>query len=135
MTLDPAHGDGHRDHVVIGRATTIACAARPDTHLYYWALSRPLLARWFAELTRLRPTSEHLDLDHAGLGRPDEDITTVLDTTSVRALREKAIAAHASQVPPYADIPEDLLVAFLTRDRLVRVQPPWDDGPLERSLF
>jgi LmbE family N-acetylglucosaminyl deacetylase len=134
VTLDPDHGDGHRDHVVIGRATTAACAGRTGLRLYYWTVLRRLLARWLDELARSRPESGHLDLDRAGLGRPDEDITTVLDTESVRPLRERAIAAHASQVSPYADMPEDLLVEFLTRDRLVRVQPPWSGGPLERSL-
>src|ERR687897_1075115 len=57
VTLDPHHGDGHRDHVVIGRATTAACAPMPAIRLYYWALSRPLLTRWFDELARSRPGS------------------------------------------------------------------------------
>jgi LmbE family N-acetylglucosaminyl deacetylase len=61
VTLDPDHGDGHRDHVVIGRATTAACAATPDIRLYYYALSRPLLARWFDELATVRPDGGHLD--------------------------------------------------------------------------
>lgn len=135
VTLDPDHGDGHRDHAVIGRATTTACAALPSIRLYYWALLRRLLARWFNELTRLRPDSAHLDLDRAGLGRPDEDITTVLDTHSVRPLREQAIAAHASQISPYTSMPEDLLYEFLTCDRLVRVQPAWNPGPLEDTLI
>jgi LmbE family N-acetylglucosaminyl deacetylase len=135
VTLDPDHGDGHRDHIVIGRATTAACATMPGVRLYYWAVTRRLLARWFDELSRSRPDSAHLDLDRAGLGRPDEDITTVLDTRDVRPLRERAIAAHRSQVPPYTGLPEDLLVEFFTWDRLVRVQPAWNGGPLERTLI
>src|SRR5262245_23886574 len=39
VTLDPEHGDGHRDHVVIGRATTAARETTPAVRLYYWTLS------------------------------------------------------------------------------------------------
>ncbi len=58
----------------------------------------------------------------------------LLDTQTVRPLRETAIATHASQIPPYAHMPEDLVAEFLTCDRLVRTQPPWNGGPPERSL-
>ncbi len=135
VTLDPHHGDGHRDHIVIGQAVTAACSNRADIRLYYWTLSRPLLSRWFGELARVRPDSEHIDLDRSGLGRCDEDTTTLLDTRRVRGRRERAIAAHASQVSPFEGMPADLRSAFLTTDRLVRVQPAWTGGPLERSLF
>ena len=71
VTLDPDHGDGHRDHVVIGRATLAAAGGRPDLRVYGWALPRALLARWFAELERVRPESAHAQLDQQGLGRPE----------------------------------------------------------------
>lgn len=135
VTLDPEHGDGHRDHAVIGRATTSACAGLHELRLYYWTVPRRLLARWFDELARSRPDSEHLDLDRVGLGRPDQDITTVIDTESVRPLRERAIAAHASQASPFADMPGDLRAEFFTRDHLIRVRPPWTGGPPEASLI
>jgi hypothetical protein len=34
-----------------------------------------------------------------------------------------------------ADMPEDLVDAYLSTDRLVRVQPPWPGGEQERSLL
>ncbi len=123
VTLDPDHGDGHRDHVAIGRATTSACSDRPSLPLYYWAIPRPLLQRWFDRIAQIRPESGHLDLDHAGLGRPDDHVTTTLDATGVRELRERAIALHASQVSPYEGMPEDLRSDFLDTDRLVKAQP------------
>ena len=98
-------------------------------------MPRSLLARWFEGLERARPDSEHLDLDRQGLGRPDSEITTVIDTTALRDLREKAIAAHASQVSPYEGMPDDLRTAFLTADFLLRANPPWDGGEVERALF
>jgi hypothetical protein len=93
-----------------------------------------LLARWFEELERVRPTAEHLDLDWEGLGRPMEDITTILDTSGVRDIRDRASHLHRSQTTPFDSMPEDLRRAFLTTDHLIRFQPPWTGGPVEREL-
>ena len=70
-----------------------------------------------------------------GIGRPDADITTILDVSAFRDLRERAVAAHRSQRSPMADMPEHLVEAFVSTDRLVRVQPPWSGGEQERSLL
>jgi hypothetical protein len=53
----------------------------------------------------------------------------------VRAVRERAIALHRSQVAPSEGLPDDLLADFLDIDRLVRINPPWPGGPVETSLF
>src|SRR4051794_29948207 len=135
ITLDPEFGNGHRDHVAVARATIAACESRPDIRLYAWVLPRKLLADWFAEVERLRPDSEHLDLDRAGIGRPDEHITTVLDTAHLRPLRERAGALHATQTPPFDGMPEELQREFLERDYLVRLNPPWAGGDPETTLF
>ena len=134
VTMDPEHGDGHRDHAVIGRATLEACRDRPDTRVYAWAIDRALLGRWFDELSRVRPGSGHLDLDQSGLGRPTDQITTILDVSHVRHIRDTAIALHASQTSPYEGMPADLRDQFLLTDRLVKLQPA-HTGELERSLF
>jgi LmbE family N-acetylglucosaminyl deacetylase len=135
VTLDPDHGDGHRDHAVIGRATLDACADRPAVPVYAYTVSRSVLAQWLSALRGVRPDSAHLDLDHQGLGRPDDEITTLLDSAHLRARREAAIALHRSQVSPFEGMPEDLLSAFLDTDRLVRLQPPWAGGEPERDIF
>lgn len=135
VTLDPDHGDGHRDHERIGRATIEACRARADVRLYLWVIDRTLMARWFAALADVRPDSAHLDLDLDGPGRPESHISTVLDVTRLRSRRERAMAMHRSQTSPYAGMPEDLRAAFLETDRLVRLQPPWPGGEVERALF
>lgn len=135
ITLDPDHGDGHRDHVAIGRATIAACAAHPDLRLYAWVLPRRLLTRWFAELQDLRPDSEHLDLEQQEIGRPESDITTVLDHRTWRPLREQAFALHASQRPPVEGMSEQLRSEFLETDYLIRLNPPWPGGAPETSLF
>lgn len=134
VTLDPVNGDGHRDHDAIGRATIAACAGRDDVTVYLWTVSRPMMVRWFAEMERSRPDSEHLDLDRAGIGRPESDITTVLDVSGFRGQRTRAMAEHRSQQPPFDGMPAELAEEFLGTDHLVRVQPPWPGGPVERAL-
>jgi LmbE family N-acetylglucosaminyl deacetylase len=135
VTLDPDFGDGHRDHIAIARGTIAACEAHPDIRLYEWVLPRSLLKRWFAELERVRPHSEHLDLDQRGVGRLDTDITTVVDVAHLRRLREQAVALHASQTPPLDGMSDDVRAAFLDHDYFVRLQPPWTGGERETSLF
>ena len=137
ITLDPVNSDGHRDHVRIGEATTEACRGRAGTRVYYWTVSREMLRVWFAELARVQPDAGllALDLDRSGVGRPDADITTVLDVSAFRSVRERAVAAHSSQRSPMADMPEHLVEAFVSTDRLVRVQPPWPGGAPESSLL
>lgn len=135
VTLDPVAGDGHRDHVRIGEATTEAARrAATGASLYYWAVPRASLQRWLETLRAERPDAGHLDLDEAGMGRPDDQITTELDVSGLVELRRKAMAAHRSQRPPFDDMPADVAEQFLTKDFLVRAQPPWPGGPRETSL-
>ncbi len=136
VTLDAAGGDGHRDHMRIAEATTEAVRREGSgASLYYWCVVRSLLRRWLESLQQVRPESSHLELDLDGLGRPDEEITTVVDTTAHLGRRWEATAMHRSQRPPYDGMPDDLVAAFLACDRLVRVEPAWPGGPVERQLF
>ena len=137
VTLDPTGGDGHRDHIAIGEATVEACRSFPDVRLYAWTVPRSVLTRWFAELAEVRPDAGQLGTDAASQeqpGRPDTDITTILDVRSVRDLRGRAMAAHASQVAPFEGMSADLREDFLATDHLVRLQPPWTGGETERDL-
>lgn len=65
------------------------------------------------------------------LGTPDEQITTVIDTTEHLEVRQRAIAAHASQTSPIEGLPEDLRVAFRGTDHLCRMVRPWTAGRRE----
>ena len=130
VTLDPTGSDGHRDHAAIGAATTTAFARHADaTALYHWCLPRSVMDRWLAE----RGAAAGV---YAGplLGRPDADITTVVDGEAVLEARRRAMAAHASQASPFLGLSSDLETAFLTRDHLVRVVPPWPGGSQEQTL-
>jgi LmbE family N-acetylglucosaminyl deacetylase len=133
VTLDAS--DGHRDHVRIRDATVEAARRRGVPRTYLHCLPRSLIKRWVAHMRQGRPDVEHLDGDVEELGTPDEDITTVLDTSRHLAVREQAIALHRSQVSPFDGLPEGLRRDFLTADHLRRVTPHWRGGARETSLL
>ncbi len=122
LVVTLAGDDGHRDHVRVKEAVIDACRVRPRCRLYAWCLPNALMRRWAEEMTRLRPDTAHLALEVASLGTPPEQITDVLDTTAVLAVRRRGIAAHRSQTSPYDGLPDDLAEAFLARDHLRRLR-------------
>ncbi len=67
--------------------------------------------------------------------RYEEQITTVIDTSGVLERREEAIRLHRSQTSPYEVMPAELRREFLTAERLRRIRPPWDGGPVETQVF
>jgi LmbE family N-acetylglucosaminyl deacetylase/DNA-binding PadR family transcriptional regulator len=133
VTLDPTGSDGHRDHAAIGSTTTEAFRRRVtwSASLYHWCLPRSLMQAWSRHTAEANPDSVYLETE---LGRADEDITTRTVYGHLLGKRRAAIAAHATQASPFADLPEDLEAAFLGEDHLVRIVPPWDGGPPEANL-
>ena len=135
VSLDVVTSDGHRDHDRIGAATVAAVADHPDVLLYAWCVPRPVIEQWFAHLALARPDSPYAagpvprarPPDGAG---DDGPRPAALSWT----LRVRASAAHASQRPPFDGMPADLTDLFLGTDHLVRLQPPWAGGDVERSL-
>lgn len=128
--------DGHRDHLKIRDATLAAVeiADAPVDRVYLYSLPQSWLNRWLEHLRRENPTMEHLELGIPGT--PDETITTWVRTAEHLAARERAIAAHSSQVSPYDALPPDLRREFLTSEPLRRVVPAWEEGgPIETALF
>ena len=87
VTLDADHGDGHRDHVQIGRATIEACRDRPDLRVYFWVIPREWMRQWFQETAIADPAGGHaaLDIDVAGLvGRRKRSRPTSTPRASAR---------------------------------------------------
>ena len=128
--------DGHRDHIKMRDATLAAVdvAAAPVDRVYLYSLPRSRLARWIDHLRRENPSMEHLELGIPGT--PDEDVTTMIPTPEHLEARERAIAAHHSQLSPYVGLPPDLRREFLTSEPLRRVVPAWEEGsPQETALF
>ncbi len=134
VTMDPTGSDGHRDHAAVGRATTDAYLATVDwdAALYHWCLPRSLMARWTAAESGRDPDSVYLEIE---MGRPDDEITTVIAGHGVRPRVEAAIAHHRTQRSPYDGLPGELRDAFLDTDHLVRVCPTFSDDTIEHALW
>lgn len=132
VTLDGS--DGHRDHVWVREATLAAVEQRDDVErVHLHCLPQELMVRWAEELRRRDPDAPYLAVRE--LGTSADRITTRIDTSRHRELRDEAVALHRSQTPPFAVMPDALADAFLDADALTRVRPPWSGGPTERRLY
>lgn len=80
-----------------------------------------------------RPELPYLDVDATAFGTPDDEITTVLDTSAQLGARIAAMALHASQTSPYDGLPDDLRDAFLGPTYLRRMAGD-DDALLTDAL-
>jgi hypothetical protein len=78
--------------------------------------------RWLRETGADRGDDVYHALEATDFGRPEEEITDVLDVADVLERREAAMAEHRSQTSPFAGVGDDLRRAFLTVDHLVRVR-------------
>ena len=136
VTLDPTGGDGHRDHVRIAEATVAAArTSAPGSSIYCGTVTRSLMQRWLEGQQQAHPDAGHLGLERTELGRPDDEVTTVVDLGAHLDVRRRAIALHHSQRSPFEGMPADLVDTFLRYGYLVRVEPPWAGGPLETTLL
>jgi len=128
--------DGHRDHIKMRDATVAAVevADAPVERVYLYSLPQSWVQQWIDHMRRENPTMEHLELGIPGT--PDATITTMIPTPEHLEMRERAIAAHHSQLSPYEGLPPDLRRQFLTVNPLRRVVPAWEEGgPIETALF
>ncbi len=121
ITLDGS--DGHRDHVHVRAAVQAALRAlpRPRPALWEHTLPASLLRRWLVETAAARGDDAYHALAEDAFGRPDAEVTDVLDVRDVLARREAAIAEHRSQTSPFEGLSPGLREAFLVTDHLVRV--------------
>ena len=124
--------DGHRDHARI-RAAVEEVLAGTRTRLYLQALPRSLMHDWVRHHAGNEGAAAYVALPE--IGTPDEQITTVVDTAEHYPQRQAAIRLHASQASPFEGLPEELHRAFLATDHLVRVNPPWPGGEVERDVW
>ncbi len=90
------------------------------------------MSQWARELPATDPESVYLETE---LGRTDDDVTTVIDGSLILKRLWQAIACHVTQSSPYAGISPELAAAFVERDHLVRIIPPWSGGPRESTLY
>lgn len=118
--------DGHRDHDRSREMTLAALDRDPASfagvRVDEVCLARSLMQRWQEEMRAIEPESVYLDGEEETRGRADSEFTDVVDVTDHLAVREAAIAAHRSQVSPFAALSPELRRAFLTTDHLVRLR-------------
>lgn len=135
VALDPDSVVDHRDHVRIGQATkrAFAEAASPTARLYHWTLARAVMGRWLKEM-HAQGFLHAYDAD-LQLGRPADEITTVVDVGSVIETRRAAIAAHFTQLSPFHGLDPEFQATLLCHDHFVRAVPEWTGGPQETSLW
>ncbi len=130
ITLDGS--DGHRDHQRL-RDVVRQVLSGTSTALYLQCLPRSLMHEW------VRLNAGHDDAaaytESPDIGTPDDELTTVVDTEIHLRARKAAIALHRSQRSPFTGLPADLERSFLAREHLIRVNPPWTGGPIERELL
>jgi LmbE family N-acetylglucosaminyl deacetylase len=134
IALDPFSIADHRDHKRIGDATTLAFVhrAKPGMRLYYWTLCRSVVNAWQNEM---RGTGIHEGLHEIELGRPDDELTTVVDVSHLCELRWTAICEHKTQLSPYHGVSDETRRRMLMNDYFVRAIPAWDGGPQETQIF
>jgi len=129
VTLDG--GDGHRDHLRI-RSVVEELFASTSIPVYLHALPRTLMHAWVRHHAGDADVAAYTELPE--IGTADEELTTILDTETHLTDREAAIAIHRSQRSPFEGLPDELRRAFLGREHLIRVNPPWPGGPVEHDL-
>ncbi len=123
--------DGHRDHLHVREAVRRAVAGT-GLPTYVHCLPQSLMHEWILDRAGDDRSAAYVDLPD--IGTPDHEVTTVLDAAAHYPARVAAIALHRSQHSPYDDLPEDLRRRFLSTDRLVRIEPPWTGGDVQREL-
>jgi LmbE family N-acetylglucosaminyl deacetylase len=118
----------------MGEATVQAFAdtAKPGASLYAWSLPRSMIETWQATLKELGLLEAYVDLD---IGRPDDQLTTIVDVSAFADKRWEAIQAHKTQTSPFHGLPPELRARFFAADCYVRLVPAWDGGPVETRLF
>ena len=96
LTYDENGFYGHPDHVMANTVTrrAIELAARPE-RLYYPIAPKGVLERFVPEAQALGYTLPEFVL--RGVGSPDELVATTMDVSQYAALKQRAIATHASQ--------------------------------------
>lgn len=112
--------DGHRDHLVV-REAVHRSNHRHGALIAEVVLPNSLMRRWLVEAAQLRPDAAYLTIDPASFGRPDADITDVLDHRHLLPVRSQAMAMHRSQHTPFEGFSGALTDDFLGVDYVVRI--------------
>jgi LmbE family N-acetylglucosaminyl deacetylase len=154
VTFDPIGGYRHPDHIAIHQATVKAffAASDPEAYpgeeppyqphkLYFHTFPRGWL-KWALRLLPLvgkdpRHFGQNGDIDLVALAQDDFPVHARIDFSSVKELKEKASACHASQggMTQQAGLLRYILRLTATRENFMRAYPVPKDGLHESDLF
>jgi LmbE family N-acetylglucosaminyl deacetylase len=146
VTYDANGFYGHPDHIQANRVTEAAIEATGiPNKLYYTAVPRSAMADFTARLKELGvdiPDGEPSeDGETRGpreeWGTPDEDVTTVIDVSSVTDKKFDSLLAHASQSDNifFLRMGRDVFGQLMYREAFVRVQDRSGASIPEDDLF
>lgn len=97
VTYGPDGGYGHPDHVR-AHEITVAAVARVPARLFYSVIARSTLDAGLASLAATPGMPFRLPAPDELPSLPDDEITTRVDVSGMRAARIAAMRAHATQI-------------------------------------
>jgi LmbE family N-acetylglucosaminyl deacetylase len=155
ITFDPIGGYHHPDHIAVHKATVLAytLAADPDfdgenlpphrvQKLYYHTFPR----RWLRTMVHIMPLlgkdptkwGRNGDIDMTAIAAQNFPITTRINISSVREVKENASACHRSQLEggsPSRSLLSKLIAALNPHEDFMRAEPPVNGTRMEKDLF
>ena len=139
VTFGPDGMTSHHDHIRVGEACTDAfdqaqaSIQRPPRYLFYTALLRSAVDRFYTELQDTRYGEEGDLFNVAGV--PDERIAVRFDARAFRRTKLDAILAHRTQICEWERIPEPLRWIFLDTEAFVQARPSTVAAEPRADLF
>lgn len=146
ITHDPTGGYGHPDHIATSAQTTRAFSLAGDSDyvgsvargadpwaphfLYYVCLPRSVLRKVWQQMLDSGITPPFAKDNIESLGTPDEDVTTVLDVSSVVDTKIASLLCHRTQIGangPFAKLPEDYAREMMSTEYFTLAVPEGAD--------
>ncbi|HVB06345.1 MAG TPA: PIG-L family deacetylase [Acidimicrobiales bacterium] len=138
VTYDERAGEGHPDHVMAHRVALAASAESgiPDK-LYLSVRSAAFVEEMAAARDALGLSSPRPSGRAGRRGTPDELVTTRVDTGAYALVKQRALAAHASQLDgsPWLAFPEEVLEHLFASETFIRLDDRTGAPLPEDDLF
>lgn len=152
VTFGPDGGYGHPDHIAIHHATTLAFTDAGDAYrfpaagepwqpkkLYFVALANSFF-RQAAELLQAQGIAPQsfTGQPFEEMGRPDDEITTVVDVSDFVEHKQRALSCHETQLGPemlFGRLPTEDQRRLFARETFIRAHPLMPAGLKETDLF
>lgn len=141
---DDNGGYGHPDHIQVHRVGCRAAELARVPIVAQGTMNRDLIQRAMAEAAAMgvdlpEGGEDEPELDRSSFGKPEADLTHVVDASSVIDQKRSSMRAHASQIAPdhfMASMPDEAFAFVFGFEWFIVDPPPGPDAPeLFSSLF